>query len=68
MGIFAGMLEAFLKMRNCPSDGIFGGCRGGSSSASPQRAVLAEPTKTDAKRPEEIRFLIFRQTLTPRDG
>jgi hypothetical protein len=48
-------------MRNWASEGIFGGCRGGSASASPQRAVLGEPTKTDAKRRNEAHLRIFRQ-------
>jgi len=50
-------------MRNGPAARSFGGCRGGSVSASPQRAVLAEPTQATAKRTVEGLFPIFRQAL-----
>ena len=50
-------------MRNGPAARSFGGCRGGSVSAFPQRAVLAEPTQATVKRTVEGLFPIFRQAL-----
>ena len=50
-------------MRNGPAARSFGGYQGGSVSASPQRAVLAEPTQAAAKRTVEGLFPIFRQAL-----